>query len=296
MRKKNNLFLMFLLGTTTILFSQTKIEKSIKDSLKIEKSKSKVLPDKVAHAEPLYLDLIRDLGARKGEREWNVGTQIADAPGYNIYSGFVEYEWAVVNRLGLEIEIPFTFYSPNNKFSSTPKNTINSIQLAIQYSFYVSKKHQTTLAIAYLHEFELPAFKEYGKTTMFTGQIYNPFFVAAKRWGPSFHTLLYTGPVIQHTFENNKIETLWQINTSFHYMIPRTSNFIGLELNNEVKEGNFEITIRPQMRVKITDNLLIGIVTGIPINRKSERISSLLRFIYVLKSKYRSIPNPSAHL
>jgi hypothetical protein len=27
-------------------------------------------PDKVLHAELLYIDLIRDLGARKGEKEW----------------------------------------------------------------------------------------------------------------------------------------------------------------------------------------------------------------------------------
>ncbi|GCC52860.1 hypothetical protein SanaruYs_30990 [Chryseotalea sanaruensis] len=33
---------------------------------------------KIDHAEPLYIDLIRDLGARKGEREWNVGLGMTD--------------------------------------------------------------------------------------------------------------------------------------------------------------------------------------------------------------------------
>lgn len=28
---------------------------------------------KIKHAEPLYLDLMRDLGARKGEAEFNIG-------------------------------------------------------------------------------------------------------------------------------------------------------------------------------------------------------------------------------
>ena len=30
-------------------------------------------PLKVDHAEPLYVDLIRDLGPHKGEKEWNIG-------------------------------------------------------------------------------------------------------------------------------------------------------------------------------------------------------------------------------
>jgi hypothetical protein len=34
------------------------------------------------------------------------------------------------------------------------------------------------------------------------------------------------------------------------------------------------------MRVGIADNLLIGIVTGIPIKRENERLSTFLRLIY----------------
>ena len=40
------------------------------------------------------------------------------------------------------------------------------------------------------------------------------------------------------------------------------------------------MTIRPQMRVEVTDQLLIGIVTGIPISKENERFSSFLRLIY----------------
>ena len=32
------------------------------------------LPPKVEHMEPLYIDLVRDLGARKGEKELNLGS------------------------------------------------------------------------------------------------------------------------------------------------------------------------------------------------------------------------------
>ena len=44
-----------------------------KDSLYILQIEELKEPDKVLHAEPFYIDLIRDLGARKGEKEWNVG-------------------------------------------------------------------------------------------------------------------------------------------------------------------------------------------------------------------------------
>jgi hypothetical protein len=63
-------------------------------------------------------------------------------------------------------------------------------------------------------------------------------------------------------------------------MISGTRNFIGIEFNKSVENGNFDMTIRPQMRVSITDNLLIGIVTGIPVSRENERFSTFLRLIY----------------
>ena len=43
---------------------------------------AQTLPDKVSHAEPLYLDLVRDLGARKGEKELNVGAEFINTNEY----------------------------------------------------------------------------------------------------------------------------------------------------------------------------------------------------------------------
>jgi hypothetical protein len=74
--------------------------------------------------------------------------------------------------------------------------------------------------------------------------------------------------------------TRWQVNSNFHYMIDGTRNFIGIEFNKEVNRRDFDMTIRPQMRVGLADNLLVGIVTGIPIKRENERFSSFLRLIY----------------
>ncbi len=254
--------------------------KQQKDSLYIEEIESKKEPSKVLHAEPLYIDLIRDLGARKGEKEWNVGFGITDKNRYDEYEALVEYEWAPVNRLGLEIELPFSIFYPTGENGNAPASKLNSLKLAGQYTFLVSEKLNTSLALGYIHELELTEFDNYGNESLLTGNVYNPFFVAAKRWGSKFHTLLYTGPQFVQHFSDHTINTRWQINTNFHYMITGTRNFIGVEFNKELIDGEFDMTIRPQMRVGIADNLLIGIVTGIPVSRENERFSTFLRLIY----------------
>lgn len=246
-------------------------------------------PAKLLHAEPLYIDLIRDLGARKGEKEWNIGLGITDQTKHDSYTALVEYEFAPINRLGFEVELPFTFYMPlqGNKphRDSLPQSRLNSLKLATQWSFLVSEKMKTSMAVGYIHEFELPAFSQYGKSAVLKGHVYNPFFIAAKQWGRGLHTLLYTGPVfLQHVHQ--PLRTNWQINSNVHYLIPGTRNFVGVELNKELHRADFDMTIRPQLRVSIADNLLVGIVTGIPIKRETERFSSFLRLIYEPKHKH----------
>tara|TARA_B000000460_G_scaffold5705_1_gene3924 strand:- start:16915 stop:17379 length:465 start_codon:yes stop_codon:yes gene_type:complete len=152
--------------------------------------------------------------------------------------------------------------------------------MAGQYSFLVSEKHQASMAIGYIQEFTMTQFNNYGRGKLFTGLVYNPFLIAAKRLGSNFHSLIYTGPVFDHHFTNNNIATIWQINSNIHYMIPGTRNFIGVEFNKEIYNNTFDMTIRPQMRVDLSDNLLVGIVTGIPIDKNNERFSSFLRLIY----------------
>src|SRR5690606_11421624 len=153
------------------------------DSLYIHEVEDHAGPQKVLHAEPLFIDLIRDLGARKGEKEWNVGVGITDNRRYDRYTALVEYEWAPVDRLGLEVELPFSFYSATETGTDAPKSRLNSLKLAAQYSFFVSEKRATSMAIGYIQELELPQFNDYRKGPLITGYVYNPFFVAAKRWG-----------------------------------------------------------------------------------------------------------------
>jgi len=264
---------------------RSKLGNETLDSIYISEVEDRHELPKVLHAEPLFIDLIRDLGARKGEKEWNVGMGLTDNNNYDQYLALVEYEWAVADRLGLEVELPFSFYYPipgsnDAPGGNVPRNKLNSLKLAAQWSFLVSEKAKTSLALGYIHEFEMAEFRSYGKGRLLEGHIFNPFLVAAKRWGENFHTLLYTGPQFTLHHGDSRLYTNWQINSNVHYMIPGTRNFVGIELNKELTGKDFDMTIRPQMRLSLADNLMVGIVSGIPIARENQRFSSFVRIIY----------------
>lgn len=273
--------LMTILVITSSTYSIAQITKTEKDSIYIKQVEDHKEPNKVLHAEPLYIDLIRDLGARRGEKEWNLGLGLTDNLKFDSYEALIEYEWAPVDRLGLEVELPFTFYSPVNgtEKNTVPSNQLNSIKVAAQWSFFVNEPMATSMAIGYINEFELSDFKNFGKP-LIKGNVYNPFLVVAKRWGTNFHSLIYTGPKIEQNFSSKKFHSTYDVNTSFHYMISGTRNFIGVEFNKTVANEDFDMTIRPQMRLGIADNLLIGIVAGIPVSRENERLSSFVRLIW----------------
>lgn len=250
------------------------------DSAYIAKAEE-VLPaqrPKVLHAEPLYIDLIRDLGAHKGEKEWNIAGGIKDKLDFDAYEALIEYEWAIIDRLGLEVELPFTFYSGNGP--QKPSSQLESLKLAAQYTFLVSTKSHTSLALGYLHEFQTPAFDRMGKDPLLQGHLSTPFLVAAKRWGMYFHTLLYTGPMFEYSKNIGKWQTGGQYHLNLHIMLPGTRNFVGVETNmysGNIKHG---VTLRPQIRLEINEQWLIGLVAGIPLSNGQERLSSFCRIIY----------------
>jgi hypothetical protein len=60
-------------------------------------------------------------------------------------------------------------------------------------------------------------------------------------------------------------------------MIPGTRNYVGIEFNKTFVNNDFDMTIRPQMRLEITQQTMLGIVAGIPIERENERMSFFAR-------------------
>lgn len=201
---------------------------------------------------------------------------------YREYAVLAEYEFAPIDRLGLEIETDFSFYAKTNSQSQIPENKLDKLILSVQYSFFVSPKYQTTMAIGYAHEFELTDFSSYDSAKFVTGMVYKPFFVAAKKWGESFHTLIFTGPIMSHNFNETYTSVDWQINTSLHYNIPNTHHFIGVEFNKEVVDSEFKMTMRPQLKLQLNEAFAVGLVAGFPIDNQEEKFSSFFRLIYEL--------------
>lgn len=244
-------------------------------------------PLKIHHAEPLYMDLIRDLGARKGEKEWNVGYSVEGHKNYTLNHAFIEYEFAPINRLGFEVEIPVEFYKTGTPLegATVPKNRLEGFKLATQYTFLVSEKHQTSMAVGYMHEFRAHSFysMERGRG-MLKGTSISPFFIAAKRWGNRIHSLVYTGPEWEFTPGESKKELLGLVNASMHYVLP-SGHFVGVEVNEEFGKGYNSLMIRPQMKLVLNSRLAVGVLSGIPMNYTEGGMSFMVRVIYEPRRK-----------
>ena len=250
-------------------------------------SSQKKLPLKIRHAEPLYMDLIRDLGARKGEKEWNVGYGIEGHKDYTINHSFVEYEFSPLNRLGLEVEIPFAFYRSVQGSENTeiPRNRVEGLKLAAQYTFLVSKKYQMSMAGGYMHEFRTHSFYsiDHGRG-MLKGNSVTPFFIVAKKFGKHINTMLYTGPEWEFIPEESKRNLYYQVNASMHYVL-NSGNFVGVEVNDEFSATAHQMVFRPQMKLILSSNLALGLVTGIPTNFQTDGMSFMARIIFEPRSK-----------
>lgn len=243
---------------------------------------------KVSHAEPLYMDLIRDLGARRGERELNAGGSIQKNNQYVSYCSFIEYEFALFNRFGIEVEIPLAFYKvappERNTQAANPKNRMEGIKLSAQYTFLVSTEKQLSMAIGYTNQFIFHSFKTVStENKLAKGNLYSTFLVTAKKWSRDIHTMIIAGPMYEQTFSSSSNSLGYQVHGSiFHTFLK--NNFVGFELNHVYLNDTYSTVIHPQIKYKISHSTAVGLVTALPINQRYEP-SVFFRFIYEPKRK-----------
>jgi len=250
------------------------------DSVFVERVERVTASPKVYHAEPLFVDLIRDLGARKGEAEWNVGFGMTDKLAYDDFKMLVEYEWAPIDRLGLEVEFPVALHRVREKGEAAPRNQLESLKVAAQWTAVVDTTRHLSVAVAYLHEVLLPATgRDYARRPI-AGHVFNPFAVVARRWATNWHTLLYAGPVLVRERDGEWREGSIEANWNLHYMLPGTRNFVGVELNQSIERRSMDVVVRPQMRLGINEHTLLGVAVGVPANRQRERLGFFVRLIY----------------
>lgn len=270
--------------------------RAARDSIFIQRVERLTESPKVYHAEPIAIDLMRDLGARKGEAEWNIGMSQADKAAYSETQLFVEYEWAPVNRLGLEVEVPIALHAPlGTGGEAVPRDRIEGLKLAGMYTFQVDTARHWSTALGYLHEIVLNETNRALLRRPVDGQIFNPFLVTAVRWTDNWHTLLYTGPRLVRRSDGNWESPVFEANWNVHYMVPGTRNFVGIEVNQAVENRRSNFVLRPQIRVGINDHFLIGIAGGVPVNRGTERAGTFIRLIYEPQSGNRGKGGTSNH-
>lgn len=138
----------------------------------------------------------------------------------------------------------------------------------------ISERFATSAAIGYLHEFlRAPAVTD-SSAAGFIGNLYNPFFVVAHRWNNNWHTLLYAGS--RHTAASIT-HTTWENNLSFHYMLSGTPHFIGLKFNQEITDKRSTVTYRPQIRLQLSHNLLVGLVAPVLLRLLVGRVDAVRR-------------------
>lgn len=224
---------------------------------------------KVSHAEPLYVDLVRDLGARKGEKEFNVGAGFTNFKGQSTHDWLIEYEFAPIHRLGLEAEIDFAHIRQEAQGKYKTEWRVEALRLSAQYSFFVSEKYKTTLALGYTQILAIESAKTL--PVLFD----NPFLVAARRWGKHLHSLVLINPQWEQGKDVLK-NTRFQTHASVHYNLPGSKHFIGLELNHTDREG---LVMRPQVKVKFNQSMSIGFVAGLPLDGERGGLSSFFRLI-----------------
>ncbi|WP_379966240.1 HAEPLYID family protein [Epilithonimonas sp. UC225_85] len=245
---------------------------------------------------PLYLDIPAEMNVKKGYQELNLAGGYADFKNFEGVRTLVEYDFAPVDNLGFEIEVPFIFVHDKLKGVSAPEsenttvpeeggNTDDAMALRIgfNYTFLTLPEAKTTLSAGYFNELETSPFDEFGKP-LFVGNVYNPFFAAAKIWGQRLQSMIYAGPAIKQEFESNETKTQYRFNTILSYRFGKgeKESFFGLECNQTFgKEDKPQLILRPQVQLQMTDDFKIGLVAGVPVMTSNDlNASGFLRLIY----------------
>ncbi|MBW8683589.1 HAEPLYID family protein [Chitinophaga rhizophila] len=232
---------------------------------------------KIGHVEPLQLDLIQDLDARNGDKEFEVDMETDMQRQYNELNFSLEYEQAIAERLGFEVQLPFSFYQPKSNpvpGEELPKNRMEGLKLGLQYTVAVLPAVQTSVAVAITHETYFHSFRTMKqKGGIMKGSSENIALIAAKRWGRHFHTMIHTNYEWMN-LTGNKGNSYINHDISIHYQFERRY-VLGLEYicRNNIKE---EATIYPQARLALNKLAECTLAAQIPVDKTKEGIHFLV--------------------
>lgn len=250
----------------------------------------------IKHYMPLYLDIPAEMNVKKGYKEINIAGGYADFKDFNGERALIEYDFAPIDKLGFEIEVPFVFVhqkDPSNMQTGTSDvivpeeggavKSAMALRLGFNYSLFTSQKAKTSVSVGYFNEFELTPFEHFGKPLL-EGNVYNPFIAVAKIFGNRFHTMLYTGPAVKQSFEHHETKTVYRFNTIFSYRFGKGNkeSFVGVENNQTWANGDSgQMILRPQIQIAVTEKMRLGFVGAIPIASSNHlNTSGFFRLMY----------------
>lgn len=236
----------------------------------------------VKFSQPLYLDLPGNLNVKSGYKELNSLQSFQSFKEYNYYRLSVEYSFAPISNLGLEIELPTNLYA-NNVHTAEVENKIEAIRIGAIYSIPNLKLMNSAIGVGFVNDFEFTSFKHFGKP-LFEANAINPFILFAKVWGNRFTTLAYSGPNFHTTFFDSRTEAELRINATFGYRFGKYNHFANVEINQIVFKGNWETVLRPQVRIYVAKQWRLGIGTSIPVQDNFNGTGAFARLIFNPKS------------
>jgi hypothetical protein len=268
-----------------------------RDSLHVLRLEHTWEGDKLFHAEPLFMDLVRDLGARRGERELGLAWGQSVSSRYVAHLMFLEYEWAPADNWGLEVELPMHLhYTPRDMQATAPdphasttssnrSHTELAARAGVQHTLRIWRTHHLSVGMGYYHQSTLASLGEWAHQPMVQrtqGLLYG---VMAKRWGYRWHLTAQAGPRWQATHSAHAVPAdawLAEIHTSVQFLLPGTPNFAGLEVNSGWGANQQWLTLRPQLRLSLAHHFLVGLALGIPIvsEPEHEHLSGFVRLMW----------------
>jgi hypothetical protein len=206
--------------------------------------------------EPLIFDLVRPLGAKKGELEINTLAQ--QARGDRVLEWAPEIEYAIADNLALELELPIE------------NSTLTDYKIAIQGTMPQSRFKNM------IHGWQVLALKNREQNTYSADALY----INGYRISDKVSTLNMLGIRRTEFGSEGRLVTLINNNIFYDYSPQLT---YGLEVNSEIHTGgNWRYRVVPQLHYDFSRHVTLQAGAGISKLNQSKKTEQVfaMRLIY----------------
>lgn len=242
---------------------------------------------KIKHVAPVFADFSTDLGSKKGESELNVNFGYQNfSENYHELLSQLELEFALFDDIGIEIRLPYSVYL-NNQLATEerPENKMEFVQWSLQYTFFKSIQRGISIATGLTNTFEIESPESQlasNRVPEVKAILYYPFLIFAKNINDKYFFTFAGGPQFSQEFEENQVDFGANFNSAFHYGFSENDHYIGLELNQQLRDGELESFVRPQVSFELSDKFSLGIAIGVPVGQNDVNWNGFLRLNYKL--------------